>query len=148
MSKKLFILGLASLAFFFLIPKDAFAKRLLPRARPTSTASTGGSVSRTRGLTTSVKFRGDRRAIIVTISNLSISSSVSYNLSYKSRGLTQGAGGTIRQGAAEPVVRELLFGTCSAGVCRYDTGITNARFTVTTVLKNGLKIIKPYRLKV
>jgi len=96
----------------------------------------------------SVKFRGDRRALIINFSNLGIASSASYNLSYNTRGTTQGAGGTIASGAAEPVVRELLFGTCSAGVCRYDTGITNARFTVTTVLKNGLKVIKPFRLKI
>lgn len=149
MLKKIFLLTLILVVLELLYPTHVAAKRLLPRARPTPAQTSAGKPSRsTRGATISVKFRGDRRAIVITISNLGIASSVSYNLSYNSRGTTQGVGGTITPGAVDSEVRELLFGTCSAGVCRYDTGIANARLQVTTVLKNGLKVIKPFRLRV
>lgn len=129
------------------LPTKVHAKRRLPHAAPIRTSR--GSVARTsRGVTTKVRFRGDRLAIIVDFSNLGIASSLSYNLSYNTRGTTQGAGGEISTTAEDPTTRELLFGTCSAGVCRYDSGITNARFVVTTTLKNGVKVVKPYRLKV
>lgn len=136
------------LLFALLQPQEARAKRLLPRAQPTS-PSTGTATPRiaSRGVNISVKFRADRRAIVATFSNLNIASSVSYQLTYTARGVPQGAGGTVSTGD-DPTTRTLLFGTCSGGVCRYDTGITGARFQVTTTLPNGLKIVKPFRLRV
>ncbi|MBI4153408.1 hypothetical protein HY503_00195 [Candidatus Woesebacteria bacterium] len=124
---------------------EASAKRILPRAKPAS----GTKVATpTRGVATGVKFRGDRRAIIVTFSNLSIATKVDYVLSYNTRGTTQGASGSLTSSAGSSVTRELLFGTCSHGVCRYDTGITNARFVVTTYLTNGKRVVKSFKLKV
>lgn len=122
------------------------AKRLLPRAQQQS-APGGGTAVKTVGVKSLVQFRSDRRAIIVTFQNLEIASRVEYSLTYTARGIKQGAGGIITPATSEET-RELLFGTCSHGVCRYDTGITNARFTVTTVLKNGRKVVKPFRLRV
>lgn len=137
-----FVLGLFLLGGTF--TSVALAKRLLPRAKP----ATSG-MAPTRGVSTSVKFRGDRLAIVVTFSNLSLASSVSYILSYNTRGTTQGASGTLNtETSPDPTTRELLFGTCSHGVCRYDYGITNARFVVTTIKKDGKKIVKSFRLKV
>ncbi|MBI3282448.1 hypothetical protein HYZ70_00015 [Candidatus Curtissbacteria bacterium] len=138
-------LSAITLALLFLIAgTTVLAKRMLPQARPAS-----GSVSATRGVGTSVRFRGDRLAIIVNFSNLAVASSVSYALSYNTRGTTQGASGTINPtNSPDPLTRELLFGTCSHGVCRYDTGLTNARFVVTTVLKNGRRVVKSFRLRV
>ena len=130
---------LAIIAVFFLLiigVGEASAKRILPVA------------SSTRGVATGVKFRGDRRAIIVTFSNLSIATKVDYVLSYNTRGTTQGASGSLTSSAGSSVIRELLFGTCSHGVCRYDTGITNAKFVVTTYLTNGKRVVKSFKLKV
>lgn len=134
-------------AFFLLIigVGEASAKRILPRAKPASGTKVASS---TRGVATGVKFRGDRRAIIVTFSNLSIATKVDYVLSYNTRGTTQGASGSLTSSAGSSVIRELLFGTCSHGVCRYDTGITNAKFVVTTYLTNGKKVVKSFKLKV
>lgn len=138
----IFILGLVLLGAIF--TSAVLAKRLLPQARPRSAGA-----APTRGISTSVKFRGDRLAIVVTFSNLTVASSVSYILSYNTRGTTQGASGTLNpETSPDPTVRELLFGTCSHGVCRYDYGITNARFVVTTVRRDGKKIVKSFRLKV
>lgn len=133
--------------FFLLFPEDTQAKMRLPQAAPVKSGTSSAPVRTTRGVTLKVRFRGDRLAIIADFTNLEIASSVSYNLSYTTRGTTQGAGGEISpsEGAT---TREIIFGTCSHGVCRYDSGITNARFLVTTILKNGVKIVKPFRLKV
>lgn len=144
---KKYTLALAIFAsLFFLTPTSADAKRTVPQAR--STASTGKVVSASKGVTTSVKFRSDRRAIVATFSNLSVASNVTYSLSYDSKGMTQGAGGSLKGDAGDPTTRELLFGTCSSGVCRYDSGITNAKLVITTTLKTGKKVVRTYRLKV
>lgn len=145
--KKPILLIFLIISFFGLtFPKKALARRRLPRAAPIK-KSGGAPVRSSRGVTVRVRFRGDRRAIIVDFSNLGIAASVSYNLSYTTRGTTQGAGGEIGT-AEDPTTREIIFGTCSHGVCRYDSGITKARFLVTTRLKNGVKVVKPFRLKV
>lgn len=142
--KKLITLFL--LLLFLFSAKVVFAKRILPHL--SKLGKTSSLAVSSKGITAKVKFRGDRRAITTTFSNLTIAKSVDYSLSYTSRGTQQGAGGSIALGTAEPVIREIIFGTCSHGVCRYDTGITNARFIVTTTLKNGKKVVKTFRLKV
>ena len=138
------ILIVLALAMFLLFPGQIYAKRLLPSAAAgakTTVKTTAGQAG------AKVKFRADRRAVILNLSNLSAAKSVSYELQYEAGGLTQGAGGSVNiTGATES--REILFGSCSSGVCNYDKNIKNAKLTVTTTLKNGKKIIKPFRLKV
>jgi len=127
-----------------------FAKRLLPQLRSAAGAKTGIVSSGKGRVATSAKFRGDRRAINITLSNLNVATRIDYLLSYNTKGTMQGASGsidpTISGGA--PITRELLFGNCSKGVCRYDTGITNAKLTITSTLLKGQRVIKRYRLKV
>lgn len=147
MSRKIFLLAFL-LAILISFPQAAYAKKTLPQAGVGKAAAgkrvTGGAV---QGVKASVKFRGDRRAIIANFSDLDKASSVSYTLSYSQRGIREGAGGTITTsgGAAS---RELLFATCSSGVCRYHSGIKDAKFVVTTALKNGKKVVKTFRLRV
>lgn len=124
----------------------ALAARKLPRVAPRT--ATTSKVLPTKGVTVKVRFRADRRAIIASFTNLSVASSVSYTLTYDSNGSTQGAGGSITPGTVEPIERELIFGTCSHGVCRYDTGIKNAKLVVITTLKSGKKISKSFKLKI
>ncbi len=84
----------------------------------------------------------------MSLSNLSAAKKVDYLLSYNTRGMTQGAAGTIIPAAEDSSSHELLFGTCSKGICRYDAGITNARLTITSILANGSKVIKRYKIRV
>jgi hypothetical protein len=138
------LLVFSFLAFFFLVvgPKEAYAKKVLPTRR-----TSGTTVS--KSVATSAKFRRDRRALIVSFSGLASARTIDYLLSYNSRGTTQGAGGSINPTlTGNTASRELLFGTCSHGVCRYDTGITNARLVITIVLSSGKKITRTYRLRV
>src|SRR5260221_9519801 len=144
--KKLPIALLFAVLLFTFSQKFVSAKRLLPFLTAPSVTKSSAS-SATKGVPVSVRFRGDRLAIIATFSNINSFTSVSYTLSYLSRGIPQGVVGTIYN--TDPnQTKEILFGTCSNGICRYDTGITNARFTVTTTLNSGLKVRKSFVLNV
>lgn len=119
------------------------AKKVLP------TKKSGGVTNGGNNVATSVRFTNYKRAINVGFSGVASARSIDYILSYNSRGTTQGAGGSINPSvSANSASRELLFGTCSHGVCRYDTGITNARLVITIILNNGKKIVRTYRLRV
>lgn len=128
--------------FLFLglaFPKETYAKKVLPKR--------SGAVS--SGVATSVKFRRDRLAIIVYFANITRAQSIDYMLSYDTRGTTQGVRGGLNPNTPPTSTsRELLFGTCSHGVCRYDRGITNAKLVINITLANGKKIIRTYRLRV
>lgn len=110
--------------------------------------STGVSRTVSGRVTSSVRFKSGRNGIIISLSGLSNAESVSYELTYNTNGITQGAMGTISNITNSTDSRELLFGTCSGGVCRYHTNITNAKLIITSKLKSGTTTRKSYRLKV
>lgn len=95
-----------------------------------------------------VKFRADRRAILLSFSSFSGIESVNYSFTYTNNGKPEGAGGTVRASNNPSAVRELLFGTCSTGVCSYHTNVKNARLVVTATFTNGSKSSRAFRLKV
>lgn len=139
---------LLALILFLIIPHQILAAKARTSRSGGGTGSTSGSVATSGRVTTSARFRSDRRAIIISFAGLSNASSVNYSLTYDSNGIAQGAMGTMTNIAGSSDSRELLFGTCSHGVCRYHTGITNARLVITSKLKSGLTTRKSYRLKV
>lgn len=141
--KKLVLVLLMLLVSVLFVTPTAEAKRKLPTGQKQTTTKRAGGV---KGVTTKVKFRGDRRGIVATFSNLEIASNVSYSLTYTSRGIKEGAGGSLTVLSSEQT-RELLFGTCSGGVCRYHPNPKDTRFTVTTTLKDGRKVTKRFRLR-
>ncbi len=120
------------------------AKKLLPFLKK----ATGAAAPTSSGVVSSVKFRGNRLGIIVTFGNLQAAYKVDYFLSYQSKGITQGASGSITDTSIGSATRDIIFGSCSKGVCRYDAGISNAKFVVTIYLNSGRKIVRSYRLKV
>ncbi|MEK7111491.1 MAG: hypothetical protein AAB856_02765 [Patescibacteria group bacterium] len=124
------------------VPAPVQAKRKLPA--PKTAVSTKSATS---GVTVKVKFRSDRKGVILNFANLTTASGASYDLTYDTRGTTQNAGGAVKI-SSDTATAEVIFGTCSTGVCRYDTGISNAKLQVFITLKNGRKIVKPFRLKV
>lgn len=121
--------------------------RLLPRFRNSGKTSYSSSTPSSSGVIVSPKLRGDRQALIVYFSNLQNATSVSYSLTYETKGKTEGVAGTIKPAGENSTSRTLLFGTCSAGVCRYHTNITNMRFEVTSKLTSGKTSIKRYRVR-
>ena len=143
--KKIIAVSVFVIGVLFVASSPVFARRVLPRAKFTSAA--GSSIQTSTGPYTTVKFRPDRLGIDVTFANLSQAQSVSYLFSYNTRGTTQGAQGSVNP-SENNTTREIIFGTCSHGVCRYDSGISGAKFVVTITLPDGRKIIKTYFLKV
>ena len=124
------------------LPTPVQAKRKLPSQKTVSAAK-----STSANVTVKVKFKSDRKGVILNFGNLTAATGVSYDLIYDTRGTTQNAGGAVKI-SSTTANTEVIFGTCSAGVCRYDSGISNAKLQVFITLKNGLKIVKPFRLKV
>jgi len=137
----LFTLILIIGCFFFPV-KVLAAKKRISRG---GTTVTSGTIS--RGVQSSVKLKSNRLGLILTLSGFGNISSVSYQLTYTTNGIPEGVSGTIQPtGATE--TRELLFATCSKNVCRWHTNIRDARLVVTSKLKSGLTVRKPYRIKV
>lgn len=141
------------LTVFFLFFVQAVEAKVLPQAKSgTVVKSAGGS-----RISVYPKLRADRRALNVSFSNLQNASLVSYLLiykhsfegfdPYKTNGQEEGAMGGIKLNS-KSTSQELLFGTCSKNVCRYHTGITDARLEVSYTLKNGKKYLKKYKIKV
>lgn len=142
-----FILLVSCLVFLFLSTPVLAAKKRPPRGSGKTTAQKPAGGTSTRGVRSSVKFRPDRRGLLINFSSFDSVMSVTYTLTYTADGVQQGAKGTAMPETAGQQ-RELLFGTCSAGVCRYHANITNARLMIDSKLPSGLTVRKPYRIKV
>lgn len=106
----------------------------------------GGVRVASRGVSSQVRLRGDRQALLINFSNFANVQSVSYELVYVANGVGQGVSGNIPLGDTD--TKTLLFGTCSAGVCTYHQNITNMRLSIISVLQSGVRVLKPYRIRV
>lgn len=146
-----FILPVLLSLFFFTKPVEA---KVLPQAKGIQ-KSVVKNVTGT-GISVFPQMRADRRALIVRFANLQNATSVSYLLTYKqslpsSDGKTniqdEGAMGSLPIGSSSNT-SELLFGTCSKNVCRYHTGIKDARLDITYISKAGKKYLKRYKIRV
>ncbi len=140
---KLFLLFLTIfLSVHFVVTVEA---KVLPQAQKVGTAikSSGGST-----IGVYPKLRSDRRALNVSFSNLQNANLVSYLLVYKTKGQEEGAMGGIKLKGSSNLSQELLFGTCSKNVCRYHTGITDARLEVSYTNKSGKKYLKKFKIRV
>lgn len=124
---------------FFLTPVEA---KLLPRFQ--NIRKGGGST----GPYVAARLRTDRLALIATFGNLQKVTSATYTLMYQTDGIDQGVSGSLDSSAGNMVTRELLFGTCSSGICRYHGHITNMKLEVTLDLPNGKHILKRFRVRV
>ena len=143
---KSLVLLLVILAASVIFVPEVYGKRQLPQASGVSRAKSSAASNTAGRVGIKVKFRSDRQAIIADFSSLGEALSVSYTLTYSHGGVNEGAGGTVSS-AGDTASRELLFGTCSKGVCRYHTGIKNAKFTVTSTVRGGKKVVKTFRLR-
>lgn len=138
------LLLIASISFIFLTFFKPVEARLLPRFQNAGRTGGGGAV----GPYASARLRGDRLALIATFGNLQKANNVVYTLMYQTAGVDQGVSGSLDSSAGNTVTRELLFGTCSSGVCRYHGVITNMKLEVSFELPNGKHLIKRFRVRV
>lgn len=139
--KKIILVMIIGGAFFFTSGVEA---KLLPRF--TKTSNIGQRVV-SSGLVVSPKFRNDRQALVLTLSNLQKVKNVTYTLMYQTNGVDQGVGGSLDSSSGSSVMRELVFGTCS-DVCRYHSNITNMKLEIVSELPNGRQTLKRYRIRV
>jgi len=100
------------------------------------------------GINVSPRLRSDRKALTVYFSNLQNAKSVSYALTYNTSTQPEGALGSLNLNGLSSTSQELLFGTCSKNVCRYHTGVNNARLEVSYTTQSGKKYLKRYKIKV
>ncbi len=117
-----------------------FPRIILARKTRLRSSGSGGTFS-------SVSFFPNRLGIVINLFNLNKVDKVSYVLSYVGSGQTQGVVGSFAP-TANSDSRELLFGTCSHGVCKYHENLSNAHLTLNFTLKAGSVVTKRYRLKV
>ncbi|MDO8498815.1 MAG: hypothetical protein Q7S44_03445 [bacterium] len=82
--------------------------------------------------------RRDGNALVLNIKRTASYDSISYELAYTSEGIDRGVMGNIdtKQKKGE-YDQEILFGTCSKNVCKYDKGVENG--TLTLHIKKGNK---------
>lgn len=147
MIKQLSALTISAIILISLVP-TAEAK-VLPQAGKSS--GFAKPIIRSTGTTIGVypRLRADRKAVIVTFSNLQNAKSVSYSLIYThGAGQQEGAGGGLNLIGQNTDKAELLFGTCSAGVCRYHSNIRDARLEVSYTSANGKKYLKKFRIRI
>ncbi len=141
--KKTVYLFIFGSVLFFLAYQTADAK-VLPRFSSAKKKSVAPAAT---NQFVSAKLRADRKALLVTFSNLQLAQSVEYILTYNANGVDQGVTGTIDLSAGNSATRTLLFGTESKGVYTYHTNIKNMKYLVTIQTKSGKKVIKKYTVK-
>ena len=145
--KKLLTLALA-LFLVSTFTSTAEAKVLPQAAKSAPKAAVKTAPSTTGGIGVSPRLRKDRRALNVYFSNLQNAKVVSYLLTYKTSSQQEGAGGSLNLTGGSTQNAELLLGTCSKNVCRYHTGIKDARLEVSYTSVSGKKYLKKYKIKV
>jgi len=75
--------------------------------------------------------RADGREVTLIIDNVTNATSAEYELEYQAESLIQGVFGTIDfTEDRPPVSKDLLFGSCSKGKCRFDEGVTGGSLTI------------------
>jgi len=141
------MLSIAACLFIFLLTAPGVDAKMLPQASGGAKKTTNITKATGSGITVSPRLRADRLALIINFASLQNATSISYTLSYSHDGQNEGAGGTI-SGAGNSASRDLLFGTCSHGVCTYHRNIKNAKLEVTYTIPSGKKYLKRYKIKV
>ena len=75
--------------------------------------------------------RPDGREVTLMIDNVTNATEAEYELEYTAGSMIQGVFGTIDFNEDEPPVeKDLLFGSCSKGKCRYDENVSGGSLTI------------------
>jgi len=136
------LLGFFILLFVLFLSQENVEAKVLPRFRG------GGGGTVVSGIGVYPRLRADRLGLIVGFSNLQKANSVTYTLVYETDGKEEGVSGSIDSSSGSSASRELLFGTCSSGTCRYHAGLTNMRLDVVSDLTTGKRTLKRFRVRI
>lgn len=140
---KLLFLGLFLIVLTLQIVPTVEAKTL-----PQTKGATGSKAVASSGIGVYPRLRADRRALNINFSNLGNAKQVAYMLTYNTQAQNEAAMGGLNLNGSSSQSVELLFGTCSKNVCRYHSGIKDARLEVSYTSLSGKKYLKKYRIKV
>lgn len=116
------------------------AKKFIPKK--TTVRYTASS-----GIPAIVRYQPNHLGLNLSFSNFSGLENVSYSFTYNTNGVAQGVGGTVTANNNPTETRELLFGTCSRGACRYHYNLSDARLVLSAKYVNGRTATKSYRIK-
>jgi len=92
------------------------------------------------------KFTGWKQYLNVSFRGVANTKGVSYELIYTSKGIDQGAGGSVNPSEGN-VSRSMFLGTCSHGVCVAHKDVSNVRLRVTSTTSDGVSKTKSYKVK-
>lgn len=131
MTKKLFIAGVAILILVFLgififERRGGGGSLTLPTLTPAALQEVPLQDRPFASLTP----RSDGKELALKISGLKDVTTVEYELAYLSNDLSRGVIGSIVLNGETEITRNLLLGTCSRNVCRYDEGVTSGSLTL------------------
>jgi len=136
--KQLFIILFLLMLTSLLLTPSVYAAKV--RVRKPRAAKTGVSYS-------SASVSPNTHSITLSLMNLSNVKSVTYELSYSSWEIPQGAMGSINVSGQTTDSRDLYFGTCSHGVCTPHYGLSaKASLLVCTDMTNGTQWCKRYNI--
>lgn len=139
---KLFIISVILSVTFIILPASTLAaKKFVPKKKSTTISSPKSRIP------AAVKYRPDRLGIYLSFSHFKGLASINYSFTYNAEGIPQGAGGTVTANNNPTAQRELLFGTCSGGACRFHNNVSGARLTLTARFTSGKTARKTYRIK-
>lgn len=139
--QKITLIGFVVLFLIILSAPTVFAaKKFVPKKSTVKYTAVSG-------IPAVVSYRPDRLGLNLSFRNFSGLESVSYSFTYNTNGMAQGAGGKVTAANNPTAARELLFGTCSRGACRYHYNLSGARLTLTARYTNGRTSSKSYRIK-
>lgn len=92
--------------------------------------------------------RPDGKELTLKVESLKNFSAVEYELTYLTGGVQRGVIGTVQlKTGEESFSRNLLLGTCSRGVCRYDENVTGGTLTITFRGEKAYKYIQDFKLE-
>ena len=83
--------------------------------------------------------RTDGREFTIEISRIKNAQKIEYELVYLSNDLSRGVIGSVDVKGKEKISRNLLLGTCSKNVCRYDENVTEGTLTVRFRSSEGVR---------
>lgn len=78
-----------------------------------------------------ITSRSDKKGVTLKISSFPPGlKTIEYELNYEAKEGPRGVLGTINYKGEDKIQREILLGTCSKNVCRYDEGVTAVKLTI------------------
>ncbi|MFH0943076.1 MAG: hypothetical protein V1810_02765 [Candidatus Beckwithbacteria bacterium] len=128
MKKVLYLL----LIFVFTISLSGCKKKASPTVQtPTRPVETINQLAVADRPFVTLTPRSDGKEVVLGIDAVKNAATVEYELEYQAESLIQGVFGTI-DFAKEPtpVAKNLLFGSCSKGKCKYDEGVSGGSLTL------------------